>query len=74
MGVSKFETSPNMNTVELMIQLIRAIWITGKVIIMVRRFCVIKGLLEVINRGFYGSALIKKMRYYHNRVNVYCIN
>ena len=64
MGRAEFETSPNIKTVGLMLRLPRAPWSTGKAVIMDSGFCVLKGLLETRKRGVYGSALIKKRRYW----------
>ena len=56
----EFETSPNMKIVGLMLRLMRALWRTGKAVIMDSSFCVLKGILEMRKRGFYGSVLIKR--------------
>ena len=63
MGRPEFDTSPNINMVGLIIWLMRAMWSTGKAVIMDISYCVLKGILEIRKRGFYGSALIKKRRY-----------
>ena len=60
MGRPEFETSPNMKTVVLMLQLTILLWITGKEVIMYRGFCVLKGLLELKKRVVYGSRLINR--------------
>ena len=60
MGRPEFETSPNMKTARLVLLQTRAIWSTGKAVIMDSVFCVLKGILEMSKRGGYGSALIKK--------------
>ena len=44
MGRPEFETSPNMNTAGLMFRLTRALWITGKALIMDRFFFFLKGI------------------------------
>ena len=59
MGRPEFQTSPNMKTVRLMLRLMRALWSTGKAVIMDSLFCVLKGLLETRKRGVYVSELIK---------------
>ena len=63
-----------MKTVGLMIRLARALWSTGKEVIMDSIFFSLKGLLEMSKRGFYGSVLIKKRRYWPRGVYVYAIN
>ena len=47
----EFETSPNMKTVGIMLRLTRAMWSTGKAVAIYNGFCVLKGLLEMSNRG-----------------------
>ena len=69
MGRPEFETSPNMKTVGLMLRLTRARWSTGKAVIIDSGLCVLKGLLEMRKRGVYGSALIKKRRYWPSGVH-----
>ena len=69
MGQPEFETSTNMKTVGLMRRLTRALWSTGKAVIMDSVFCVLKGLLEMRKRGVCGSALIKKRCYWPKGVH-----
>ena len=52
-----------------MILLTRALWSTEKAVIMDSRLCVLKGILEMRKRGFYGSALIKKSQYWPKGVH-----
>lgn len=47
-------------TVGLMLRVTRQIWSTGKVIILDSGFCVLKGIVELMKRGVFASALIKK--------------
>lgn len=51
-------------TVGLLLQVTRQIWSTGKVIILDSGFCVLKGIVELMKRGVFASALIKKRRYW----------
>ena len=51
-GRPEFNTSPNMNMVELVLQIMRDIYITVEEVIMYSIFCFPKGLLEMRNRGF----------------------
>ena len=74
MGKPEFETSPNMKTVGLILQLKILLWIIGKAVIMDSGFCVLKGIRETNKRGVYGSALIKKRRYWPTGVHGYSIN
>ena len=59
-GRPESETSYNMKTIGFMIRLTRDLWITGKEVIMDSSLCILEGLLEMRNRGVYGSPLIKK--------------
>ena len=63
-----------MKTVGIMLRLTRALWSTGKSMIMDIGFFVLKGLLEIRKRGVYGCALIKKRRYWPMGVYVDSIN
>ena len=74
MGRPESETSPIMKTVGLMLRQIRALWSTGKAVIMDRGSCVLKLLLEISKRVIYGSELIKNMRYWPRRVHGFGIN
>ena len=65
MGRPDFEKNPNTKTVGIMIWPMIALWSTGKVVVMDSGLCVLKWILEVRNRGVYGSELIKKRWYCH---------
>ena len=56
----EFESSTNMKTVGIIIRLTRLRSITGKAVITEIVFCVLKGLLEIMQRRVYGSVLIKR--------------
>ena len=64
MGRPELETSPNMNTVGIMLRLTRVLWSTRKEVITEIRFCVLKGLLEMRKRRVYGSELIQNSHYW----------
>ena len=51
-------------TVVTILQCKRPIWNCAKVVIMDSGFCVTKGLVELRNKGVFGSALIKKRIYW----------
>ena len=68
MGRPEFETSSNMKTVGLMI------WITRDPCSMDRNFCVLRSILEIIKRGVYGIALVKKRCYWPGGVHGDVIN
>lgn len=51
-------------TVGLLLCLTEALYMTGKVVILDSRFCVLKGLIELRKKGVFASALVKKRRYW----------
>ena len=51
-------------TVGLMLRLTKMLWNTGKVVVLDSGFCVLKGIVELLKRGVYASAVIKKRRYW----------
>ena len=59
MGRPEFETSPNMNTVGIILRLTIALYITGNAVIMYSSYCVLKGISETRKRVVYGRELIK---------------
>ena len=74
MGQPVFETSPNMKMVGLVLQLTRALWSTGKAVIINSGFCVLKGLLEIRKRGGLWNCIDKNMRYWPRGVYGDAIN
>ena len=63
---AEFNTSSNLKTGGLFFWLDRYLQNTGNAVITDRGLCVQKGILEMSNRFFYGSELIKK-RWYRSR-------
>ena len=61
MEQTEFKTSTNTKTVVIIIRLTRALWSTGKAVIMESIFFVIKGLLEIRKRVFNGSVFIQEV-------------
>ncbi len=55
-------------TVGTMLRLTRSLDSTGTIVIMDSGFCVLKGLIEMRKRGVFGSAMIKKRRYWPKHV------
>ena len=51
-------------TVGTMLGCTKPIWNCAKVVIMDSGFCVTKGLVQLRKKGVFGSALIKKCRYW----------
>ena len=49
-------------------RLCKALYGTGKVVILDSGFCVLQGLIELRKVGVFGSALIKKRRYWPKHV------
>ena len=64
MGRTEFDTHTNMKTVGLMLRITRALWSSGKAVIMDSGFYVLRGLLDMRKRGVYGNVLIKKRCYW----------
>ena len=60
MGGPDFETSTNINTVGIILQLTIDLWITGKEVIMGISFYIFKRILEMSNRVVYGKKLLEK--------------
>ena len=60
MDRQKLQTSPNMKAFELMLVLMRALWINGSSVITDNVLCVLKGLWETRKRRIYGISLIKR--------------
>ena len=52
------------NTVSLRLRMTNTIVGSGKEIILDSGFCVLKGIIELMKRGIYAGALIKKRRYW----------
>ena len=51
-------------TVGLLLRMLKPIYSTGKVVVLDSGFCVVKGIIELIKRGVFAAALIKKRRYW----------
>ena len=60
-GKPELKTSTNMKTVGIILPLPRFLCIKGKSVETDGGFYVLKVLLKIVNRGVYGSELIKKM-------------
>ena len=56
-------------TVGKMLRLTKCLNGTGTIVIMDSGFCVLKGLVEMRKRGVFGSAMIKKRRYWPKHVD-----
>ena len=66
MGEKEFErhNGKHSKTGLLILQMMQTIWYSNRVLIMDSRFCVLKGLIELVKRGVYGSVVIKKCWYW----------
>ena len=62
MGKKEFEEKGA--TDGLMVMTTNQLWGTGKVVVMDSRFCVLEGLISMVEKGVFGSELIKKRRYW----------
>ena len=51
MGQYEFDRSTHMKMVGLVLQLTRAIWVTGKAVVMNSCFCLLKGIFENEEEG-----------------------
>jgi len=51
-------------TVGLLVRLTKALWHTGKLVVLDSGFCVVKGIIALRNKGVFAAALIKKRRYW----------
>jgi Transposase IS4 len=51
-------------TVGLLLRLTKLLWSTGKIVVLDSGFCVLKGIIELRQRGVFASAVIKKRRYW----------
>ena len=47
-----------------MVRMTKPLWGTRKVVVMDSGFCVLGGLIAIVEKGVLGSALIKKRRYW----------
>lgn len=56
-------------TVGLLLRLTKALWGTGKCLILDSGFCVLKGMAELKKRGVFAAAQIKKRRYWPKYVD-----
>ncbi len=68
MGAKEFSNLGG-KTLELLIRLTRHLWNTGKVVVVYSGFCVAKALTQLARKDVFGSALIKKRRYWPKNVN-----
>ena len=60
MGIPEFDTRVNINTAGLMIWITRYLLTTGKSVIIVSGFCLLKLILDMSNRCVYVIELIKR--------------
>ena len=59
---------------ELMCNMTKQLWVTGKTYIMEISLCVLKGLFGMIDIDIYGSLLVKKFRNWKTGIHIYEIN
>ena len=55
-------------TTGVLLRLTKPIWASGKVVVLDSGFCVLQGLVELLQKGVYAHALIKKQRYWPKHV------
>ena len=51
-------------TAGFMVRMKNPLWVTGKVVVMYSGFCVLGGSISMVEKGFWGSSLIKKRCYW----------
>ena len=59
---------------ELVCNMTKPLWVTGKTYIMDTSLCVLKGLAFMLDIGIYGSLLVKKFRNWETGIYGYEIN
>ena len=59
-----FETGRDKSTISLMRRMTKPLWGRGKTVIMDSGFCVLKWFIGIYERELYGSAVVKKRRYW----------
>ena len=59
---------------ELMCNMTKPLWVTGKTYIIGSSLCVLKGLVGMIDIVIYGSLLVKKFRYWKTSIHRYEVN
>ena len=57
------------STVGLLLRILAPIYHKGFIVILDSRFCVLKGIIELRNKGVFASALIKKRQYWPKYIN-----
>ena len=62
--MGKKESEEKGVTASLMVRMKKQFWGTGKVVVIDRGFCVMEGLISMVEKGVFGLALIKKRRYW----------
>ena len=61
--IPKDDTHSKGTTPGLLLRLTRALYSSGKVLVLDSGFCVFRAILELMKVGVYAGALIKKRRY-----------
>ena len=51
-------------TVSLLLQMCKCLYSSGTVVILDSRFCVVQGIIELLKKGVYAGAQIKKRRHW----------
>ena len=62
--MGKMEFEENVATAGLLVSTTNPLWWTGKVVVIYSDFCVLEGLISMVEKGVLGSTLIKKRRYW----------
>ena len=60
----------NGTTAEFMVRMSKPLWVSGKLVVIYRSFCVVEGIILMVGKCVFGSAFINKQRYWQNGVPV----
>ena len=71
LGSQYFQVILGTPDIELMCNMTKPLWVTGKTYILEGSLCVLKGLVGMLDIGIYGSLLVKKFRNWKTGIHRY---
>ena len=74
LGSQYFQGGLGTPAMELMCNMTKPLWVTGKTYIMDSRLCVFKGLVGMLDIGIYGKLFVKKFKKGKTGIHRYEIN
>ena len=74
LGSHYYQGGMGTPAMELMYNMKKPLWVTGKTYIMVSSLCVLKGLVGMLDISIYGRSLVKKFRNWKTGIHRYEIN